>query len=580
MSTQSTFTMRNRVTGAEEEVTFWEYYNQVKNCQLQVKDQPLLRSSGRNKQRIYLLPETCLVSEFDPKAKEKLPQLCSVKPVERLERIRSLPETLKANKDGLKILELFKMQIGSNCVEVNAHTLPAPELFMPGLGPFQGSKNWGMESGAKLSFAQLKPAVTEMTAYITYDPSAQDMARDYAQLIAEDLVKKGAPRRLKLQPIKAEKGEDHIDALKRGVPTPVRPCMLICILGEIKNKFLYGKIKEFSNKYGYISQCLNQKKQASKADQKGTIVGNLMKQILNKFGVLCWWADIPKVAPSLANKVVMLVGIDVYHAKKRFLDKQNVYVQRRSIGAFIAVLINAVAQSQYKTSCFVIEVEARQELLCKAESDSDQSSVKSQESGKDKAAREILEAPEITRANTLQDFIVRSCEEHGVKPDHVIVYRDGVSDSQLEAVRTSEVNQAKNALRDAKLVYTVVQKRIHTRFLVEKQGGEVGNPWPGTVVDKDLGSEDYADFYLIPTKCSLSTVKPVHYIMMHNDGAIPQRDFQSLTYAMCHCYPNWTDSIKLPFPTQLAHKLAFQMGESQIPKPEIHKDLFKTYFYL
>jgi len=205
---------------------------------------------------------------------------------------------------------------------------------------------------------------------------------------------------------------------------------------------------------------------------------------------------------------------------------------------------------------------------------------KSQESGKDKAAREILEAPEITRANTLQDFIVRACDEHGVKPDHLIVYRDGVGDSQLEAVRTSEVNQAKNALRDAKLVYTVVQKRIHTRFLVEKQSGEVGNPWPGTVIDKDLGSEDYPDFYLIPTKCSLSTVKPVHYIMMHNDNAIPLRDFQSLTYAMCHCYPNWTDSIKLPFPTQLAHKLAFQMGESQIPKPEIHKDLFKTYFYL
>jgi len=271
--------------------------------------------------------------------------------------------------------------------------------------------------------------------------------------------------------------------------------------------------------------------------------------------------------------------------KKRFLDKQNVYVQRRSIGAFVAVLINAAGQSQYKTSCFVIEVEARQELLCKAESDSDQSSVKSQESGKDRAADTILEAPEITRANTLQDFIQRACTEHGgqggpLKPDHLVVYRDGVSDSQLEAVRTTEVQQAKNALRDTKLVYSVVQKRIHQRFLVEKSSGEVGNPWPGTVVDQDLGSEDYPDFYLIPTKCSLSTVKPVHYILMHNDRAIPQKEFQALTYAMCHCYPNWTDSIKLPFPTQLAHKLAFQMGESQIPKPEIHKDLFKTYFYL
>jgi len=309
-----------------------------------------------------------------------------------------------------------------------------------------------------------------------------------------------------------------------------------------------------------------------------TIVGNLMKQILNKHGILCWWADIPKCAPSLRNKSLMLVGIDVYHAKKRFLDKQNVYVQRRSIGAFIAVLIQETGG--YRTSCHIYEVEARQELLCKADSESDTSSVKSQDSGKSSAAPTILEGPEITQKNTLQDFIVRSCKEHEMTPAQIIVYRDGVGDSQLEAVRTTEVLQAKNAVREAKLIYTVVQKRIHTRFFVRKSDGMVGNPAPGTIVDKDLGSEDYPDFYLIPTKCSLSTVKPVHYIIMHNDNFVPLKELQALTYAMCHVYPNWTDSIKLPFPTQLAHKLAFLMGESQITKPEIHKDLFKTYFYL
>jgi len=277
----------------------------------------------------------------------------------------------------------------------------------------------------------------------------------------------------------------------------------------------------------------------------------------------------------------MLVGIDVYHAKKRFLDKQNVYVQRRSIGAFIAVF--AQDGGVYKTSCNIIEVEARQELLCKADSEStgDTTSVKSQESGgRDRAAQIILEGPEITRQDALADFITRACQENNVRPDQIIVYRDGVGDSQLEAVRVTEVEQAKRAVKESKLIFAVVQKRISTRFLVHKPSGEVGNPWQGTVVDRDLGSEDYPDFYLIPTRCALSTVKPVHYIMMHNDGTLPMEQFHALTYAMCHVYPNWTDSIKLPFPTQLAHKLAFLMGESQINKPEIHRDLFKTYFYL
>jgi len=180
----------------------------------------------------------------------------------------------------------------------------------------------------------------------------------------------------------------------------------------------------------------------------------------------------------------------------------------------------------------------------------------------------------------LHNFIVRSCADHGVNPDTIIVYRDGVGDSQLEAVRATEVQQVKNASKEAKMIYTVVQKRIHTRFMVQKPDGAVGNPPPGTIIARDLGIERFNDFYLIPTKSSLSTVKPVHYVILHNDNHIPADQLQSLTFTMCHCYPNWTDSIKLPFPTQLAHKLAYQMGESQISKPEIHKELHKTYFYL
>lgn len=171
-------------------------------------------------------------------------------------------------------------------------------------------------------------------------------------------------------------------------------------------------------------------------------------------------------------------------------------------------------------------------------------------------------------------------KEHGVDPDVVVVYRDGVGDSQLDAVRTTEVIQVKEAARKAAFVYMVVQKRIHSRFMIERPSGEVGNPPTGTVIDKDCNNAVYPDFYLIPTRASSSTVKPVHYVILHDDRKIPVAQLQSLTFTMCHCYPNWADSIKLPFPTQLAHKLAYQMGESHIAKPEINAELHTTYFYL
>lgn len=63
----------------------------------------------------------------------------------------------------------------------------------------------------------------------------------------------------------------------------------------------------------------------------------------------------------------MLIGIDVYHAKKKFKGETESYVQRRSVGAFIAIFIN-VNTGDYLTSNKVVEVKARQELLCKADS--------------------------------------------------------------------------------------------------------------------------------------------------------------------------------------------------------------------
>jgi len=271
-------------------------------------------------------------------------------------------------------------------------------------------------------------------------------------------------------------------------------------------------------------------------------------------------------------------------AKKKYLQKKDVYTQRRSIGAFVAVIVKS--NGDYRTSCDLVETEPRNELICKNESDSDASSQKSVDR-EDKAAGYVPEVPEITKGNKLEEFIQRSVQEHDVKPDLIIVYRDGVGDSMLEAVKNTEVDQAKKGFKSAKLIFTVAQKRIHTRFMIQKTEGDpsVGNPPPGTIVqDATIGETsqkvNYSDFFLIPTKSSLSTVKPVRYIVLYDDKIVPMDQFQSLTYAMCHCYPNWTDSIKLPFPTQLAHKLASLMGESQIPKAEIHKELFKTYFYL
>jgi len=178
----------------------------------------------------------------------------------------------------------------------------------------------------------------------------------------------------------------------------------------------------------------------------------------------------------------------------------------------------------------------------------------------------------------LQRFVERACSKRN--PDYVLVWRDGVGDSMIEQVEKEEIPQVREATKNAKLSYVIVQKRIMTRFFIRANNGTIGNPARGTLVESQAGSTKYKDFFLVPTICTLSTVHPVHYVIAVNDS-IPMGELQQLTYNMCFMYPNWPDSIKLPAPTQCAHKLAYLVGETHLTTdPQVDKSLLDTLWYL
>jgi len=315
-----------------------------------------------------------------------------------------------------------------------------------------------------------------------------------------------------------------------------------------------------------------------------------MRQIINKFGSLCWWAPIESITDKYKNKVVMILGVDVHHGKKRFVDGDKIYRQRRSIGGFIATLIDQ--QGVYRSSCGITRVKARREIVGnstpqqqqqqqegKSSTGTTSSGTTSSSDSDEKGPSEELGGPDSTRNNALHDFVKRVCEEHNLVPDIIICYRDGVSESQLPDVRKFEYGQVRQACPDAKITYFVLQKGVHSKFIV-KQDNQYGNPEPGTLIESDAKILEYQDFYLIPTKNNLSTVKPVHYILVHDDGYCTIEELQQITYTMCFLYPNWTDAIKIPFVTQAAHKLAYLLGDLEIEEPTIHQNLNKTLFYL
>lgn len=120
-------------------------------------------------------------------------------------------------------------------------------------------------------------------------------------------------------------------------------------------------------------------------------------------------------------------------------------------------------------------------------------------------------------------------------PQNIIVYRDGVSESQYVEVLNKEalaIDDAitgiyKTGVPKARVAIFVVGKRHHTRFYPTRpqdmaDQGAVGvrprapngNPRYGTVVDRGVTSERQWDFYLQAHHGLQGTARPAHYVAL------------------------------------------------------------------
>lgn len=159
-----------------------------------------------------------------------------------------------------------------------------------------------------------------------------------------------------------------------------------------------------------------------------------------------------------------------------------------------------------------------------------------------------------------------------------------MGDGQLKAVKEYELAQLKSACinisADYKPTFTmvVVQKRISARFYVAKQGGEVVNPSPGSVLDHTVTRRGLYDFYLVPQCVRQGTVTPTHCICIEDENEFKPDVLQRLTYKLCFLYYNWPGTVRVPACCQYAHKLAYLVGQSM--KREPAEQLNNRLFYL
>lgn len=87
------------------------------------------------------------------------------------------------------------------------------------------------------------------------------------------------------------------------------------------------------------------------------------------------------------------------------------------------------------------------------------------------------------------------------------------------------------------------------------------------------------DFFIVSQSVGQGTVSPTSYNVLFNNTGLKPDIVQRFTYKMTHMYFNWMGTVRVPAVCQLAHKLAFLVGQCLHQAPE-SQQLEKLLYFL
>lgn len=153
-----------------------------------------------------------------------------------------------------------------------------------------------------------------------------------------------------------------------------------------------------------------------------------------------------------------------------------------------------------------------------------------------------------------------------ILPQRIIVFRDGVSEGQFPMVLQAEYPKFKQAFQRfdlqgkpyrPKLTIIICGKRHHTRFYPTQEGtgDHLGNPKPGTVVDRGITAIYEFDFFLQAHGGLQGQTRPTHYTVVFDQNNFDADAAQSLINHGSYIYARATKAVSLVPPAYYADLL-------------------------
>ncbi|PPR93153.1 hypothetical protein GOBAR_AA27524 [Gossypium barbadense] len=163
----------------------------------------------------------------------------------------------------------------------------------------------------------------------------------------------------------------------------------------------------------------------------------------------------------------------------------------------------------------------------------------------------------------LLDFYTSSRKR---KPDQIIIFRDGVSESQFNQVLIKLLRLASSLTRSGtlKIVVIVVRKTIIPSFF---QQGSLDNVLHGTVIDNKVCHPKNNDFYLGTHAGMIGITRQTHYHVLLDQARFSADDLQDFLHS-------WGQFMKIRdvSETSLSHGGMYAQGVISVPQLSRLKD--------
>ncbi|KAH7576684.1 hypothetical protein JRO89_XS01G0130800 [Xanthoceras sorbifolium] len=354
-----------------------------------------------------------------------------------------------------------------------------------------------------------------------YDAFVKEIDRPFTLIEEDQQSRRASP---------VARVERMVEQMKSKLPGP--PEFILCVLPERKNSDIYGPWKKKClSDMGIPTQCI------APAKINDQYLTNVLLKINSKLGGINSLLAMEHSShiPLIKDTPTLILGMDVSHGSPGRSDIPSIAAV---VGSRCWPLI-----SRYRAS------------------------VRTQSS-----KMEMIDALYKPLANGTDDGIIRELlmdfyqTSNQCKPKQIIVFRDGVSESQFNQVLNIELDQivkliAYQHLGEAdvpKFTVIVAQKNHHTK-LFQANGPE--NVPPGTVVDTKVVHPRNYDFYMCAQAGMIGTSRPAHYHVLLDEIGFTPDVLQNLIHSLSYVYQRSTTAISIVAPICYAHLAAAQMAQ-------------------